>query len=62
LQPEAAEIPEGDDANKNVDITGDDVQMKNEATERQARAEMPAMEVPAADIPAEAEILHQPKV
>jgi hypothetical protein len=62
LQPEAVEIPEGDDANKNVDITGDDVQMKNEATERQAGAEMSAMEVPAADIPAKAEILHQPEV
>jgi hypothetical protein len=43
LQPEAEGDPEGDDANKDVDIIGDDMQT---TTGRHAEAEMPMTEVP----------------
>jgi hypothetical protein len=62
LQPEAEEDPEGDGADKDIDIIGDDVQMETEVTERHAEAEMPAMEVPTTNIPIEAEIPRRPEV
>jgi hypothetical protein len=58
LQPEAEEDSEGDGANKDVNIIGDDVQTETEVTERHAEAEMPATEVPTVDIPVEDEIPH----
>jgi hypothetical protein len=58
LQLEAEEDPEGDGADKDVDIIGDDMQTGIEATKRHAEAEMPATEVPTADIPIKAEIPH----
>jgi hypothetical protein len=62
LQPEAEGDPEGDGADKDVNIIGADVQMEIEATERYAEAEMPMMEVPTIDVPDEAEIPHRPEV
>jgi hypothetical protein len=56
LQPEDEEDPEGDDADKDVDILGDDVQTEIEATERHTEAEMPMTEDPTVDIPDKAEI------
>jgi hypothetical protein len=61
-QLEAKEGPEGDGADKDVDIIGDDGQMETEVTKRHAEAVMPKTEVPAADIPDKAEIPRQPKV
>jgi hypothetical protein len=58
LQPEVEEDPEGDGADKDVDIIGDDMQTGIEETKRHAEAEMPATEVPTADIPIKAEIPH----
>jgi hypothetical protein len=62
LQPEAEEDPEGDGADKDIDIIGDDVQMESEVIERHTEAEMPAMEVPTTNIPIEAEIPRRPEV
>jgi hypothetical protein len=56
LQPEDEEDPEGDDADKDVDILGDDVQTEIEATERHTEAEMPMTKDPTVDIPDKAEI------
>jgi hypothetical protein len=56
LHPKAERDPEGDGANQDVDIIGDDVQTETWATERHVEAEMPVMEVSTADVPDEAEI------
>jgi hypothetical protein len=58
LQPDAEEDSEGDGANKDVNIIGDDVQTEIEVTKRHVEAEMPATEVPTANIPVEDEIPH----
>jgi hypothetical protein len=62
LQLEAEGDPEVDDADKDVNIIGDDVQTETEATGRHTEAEMPAMEVPTTGIPDEAKIPYRPEV
>jgi hypothetical protein len=65
LQPKAEEDPEGDGADKDVNIIGDGMQTETEAIERHAEAKMPVTKVPvidAADNPDEAEIPHQLEV
>jgi hypothetical protein len=62
LQLKAEEHPEGDGADKDVNIISDGVQTK---IERHAKVEMPTTEVratDAADIPDEAEIPRHPEV
>jgi hypothetical protein len=62
LQLETEGDPECDGVDQDVDIIGDDVQMKTEAAERHAEAEMSVMKVPMADIPDEVKIPHRPEV